>query len=234
LEVKARCVSEEHFPDLAPLKGTPAEVFRGNQFLLTWPERSFWLTVDLPEFNIAPEATLFGAAGKKHAIYPDFATFQDRMLERSADFLWPLKPMQERVGPLIAAGLAGEPMPEQPPWPDAHTLDVASDEVYIRTPEETLHHVKAVTISGRLFWERSDFLYCAMEKVPTGEMFASAMVATNPIPGRMWAIIVPTKGRTLDIRSVQLPREQINILKNLELTRPKQHSPAFSGWVKEV
>jgi hypothetical protein len=50
---------EEQFPDLAPMKGPPAEVFRGSQFHLTWLERSFYLHVDAPYFDIAGGAPLF-------------------------------------------------------------------------------------------------------------------------------------------------------------------------------
>lgn len=60
-------------------------------------------------------------------------------------------------------------------------------------------------------------LYLAMEKIPTGEMFASALVGVNPIPGRMVAIMIPTTGRNLGIRHVQLNRDQLNIIKQLEL-----------------
>lgn len=220
---------EEQFPDLAPMKGTPAEAFGGGQFLLTWAAPSFWLTVELPEFHIAPEAPLFDAAGKQHARFPDFATFSNDMLVRSADILWPMKPMQERIEPLVAAKLAREPLPEQPPWPYAHTMDMTNEDVHVLSPELSLHPILAVTVSGELRWEPSNFLYLAMEKVPTGEMFAGALVASSPVPGRMSAIIIPVEGRTLDIRQVRLTREQLNMLKQLELARPESNSGSLDS-----
>lgn len=56
-----------------------------------------------------------------------------------------------------------------------------------------------------------------MEKVPTGEMFATALVGVSPVPGRIIATVIPTQGRDLTLAKVALNRDQLNILKQLEL-----------------
>lgn len=212
---------EKQFPNLAPLKGPPAQVFRGSQFHLAWPERSIHLYVDAPYFDIASDAPLFDAEHNQHSLYPTFGAFSEAMLVVSTGILWPTKPMQDRL-PVKEALDRGEPItiPEDNHrWPFGHTFDVANAGVHVRTPDNALHHVTAVTIQGQLSWEYSPMLYLAMEKIPTGEMFASALVGVNPIPGRMAAIMIPTTGRNLTIRFVQLDRDQLNLIKQLELNQ---------------
>ncbi|OBB74292.1 restriction endonuclease [Mycobacterium sp. 852014-52144_SCH5372336] len=210
---------EEQFPNLAPMKGPPSKVFRGTQSYLTWPERNVYLHgIPGPYFEISWDTTLFDADGNKHAAYPDFSTFSDGMLLLSTDRLWHTKPMQDRLEPQLEAHERGEPLPEDDlRWPFGHTLDIESAKVYIRTADSELHHVTMVTIQGQLAWETSPWLYLAMEKVTTGEPFGSAMVAVSPVPGRMTAIMIPSEGRTLSIQQVVLNRDQLNILKQLQL-----------------
>jgi hypothetical protein len=217
---------EEQFPDLAPMKGPPSEVFRGNQFHLTWPERNVYLHVPGPYFEIAWDEQLFDSEGKKHAVYPDFAAFSDGMLIRSTDILCLTKPMLDRVNPEIEALTTGGSitMPE-PRWPFGHTFEVANADVYVRASDNELHRVDIVTIQGQLCWEYSPMLYLAVEKVPTGEKFASAMVGVSPIPGRMLAIMMPTSGRNLSIRNVVLNRDQLNAIRLMEISPPEDISP---------
>ena len=147
------------------------------------------------------------------------------MLVYSTDILCMTKPMLDRVQPEIEALTSGGSITKpEPRWPFGHTFEVAKAEVYVRTSDNELHRVDAVTLQGQLCWEYSPMLYLAMEKVPTGEMFATALVGVNPIPGRMEALMIPTKGRTLTGRRVQLNRDQLNILKQLELALPADTS----------
>jgi hypothetical protein len=208
---------EEQFPDLAPITGAPEEVFRGVQFLLTWQEPRIWVITAGPQINLEANTPLFDAQGNPHQLYSVFDSFARDMYVRSTDMLWPIPPISDRAAPLRRAHFSHEPLPEEPQWPYGHTLDVFRDEVYVRSADGGSHRFDQVTIEGDLRWKGSKYLYCAMEKVPTGEMFSGAMVATSPIPGRMWAIIVPTQGRTLEFRNVRLTREQLNMLRNLEI-----------------
>lgn len=127
------------------MKGPPAEVFRGSQFHLTWPEHSIHLHVDAPYFDIAWDAPLFNAEHKQHPVYPTFGAFSEAMLVASTDILWPTKPMQDRLGPVREALDRGEPIPmpqDDRRWPFGHTFDVASAEVYVRTSDNALHRGK--------------------------------------------------------------------------------------------
>jgi hypothetical protein len=216
---------EEQYPDLAPMKGAPREVFRGNQFHLCWPgPNHIFLHVDAPPFEISPDTTLFDSAGKKHPIFPDFAAFFQQVLVESSEILCKTEPMMDRVQPLIdELRSTGSPPVETPHWPFGHTLH-PRDEVYVRLSDNQFRHVDAVTLQGELSWEYSPMIYLAMEKVPTGEKFASAMVGVSPVPGRMSAIILPTAGRTLSIRDIILSRDQLNAIRQLEIAPAEGNS----------
>lgn len=151
------------------MKGPPAEVFRGSQFHLTWPEHRIHLHVDAPYFDIAWDAPLFNAEHKQHPVYPTFGAFSEAMLVASTDILWPTKSMQDRLGPVREALDRGEPIPipeDDPRWPFGHTFDVASAEVYVRMSDNALHRVNAVTIQGQLSWEYSPMLISRWKRYP--------------------------------------------------------------------
>ncbi|QQK50781.1 restriction endonuclease [Mycobacterium avium subsp. paratuberculosis] len=217
---------EEHFPDLAPMTGKPSEVIRAAQWLLTWKEWDIWLDVHAPDFNIAPEDPIFDERGRVHSAYPNFGAFGYEMLVRSTDILCLTKPLKDRVEPLDDAYRRGEPIPDEPPWSFGHTLGVMGDEAYIRLSDENLHQVRGVTIVGKLRWEFHPWLYCAMEKVPTGEMFSGAVVATSPIPGRMAAIVIPTQGREWDVRQVRLKPDHRNSIRDLRIPAAEDNPSA--------
>jgi hypothetical protein len=208
---------EEQFPDLAPMSGLAAEAIRTGNFNLVWPVQNYWLGVNAPPFHIPRDGTLFGANGKTHPRYKNFGAYAEAIVVRSTGILWSLKPILERVNPLVEAFRNRAPMPEEPQWPYAHTLDVASDEVYIRASDEKLHRVDTFTLYGELRWEQQPVLYCVMENVPTGEIFAGAVVAMSDAPGRMQAIVFPAEGRDLTISNVQLEEKHLNQIQELKI-----------------
>jgi len=104
----------------------------------------------------------------------------------------------------------------QPQWPYAHTLDVAADEVYVKV-DDVLHLLTTFTIHGELRWHLQPVLLAVMEKVPTGEAFAGAVIAISNVPGRMWALIFPAKGREVSSRWVQLERKHLNKIEKLAI-----------------
>ena len=216
---------EGKFPDLAPMAGDPARVFNTLIYNLVWPaaEQRYWLELsgNAPNFEIAREDALFGAGGGRHADYKSFGSYAEAIVVRSTGILWKLPHIRERVEPSIAAWSARTEMPENLPWPYAHTLDVARDEVYIRTSDGGLYRVENFTLSGQLKWERGPVFHRVMEKVPSGELFAGAIVSPSDVPGRMWAVIVPAVGRTLDIQQVQLETKHLNSIRELSLARPQ-------------
>ncbi|VBA60548.1 hypothetical protein LAUMK191_05576 [Mycobacterium attenuatum] len=208
---------EEQFPNLA-LAGVPGEVFRSWSAFLIWSNAQFWLGTDSPSFQIEPDTTLFDSDGNEHALYGDFKTLSRAMMERSTSRLYWQQPAQGLVGEMIEAWRSGVQYAE-PTWPYAHTLDVANEEVYVRT-DEKLHRVDDFTIYGQISWQRRPMYYCVMEKVPTGEPFAGALVAQSPIPGQMWAFILSTTDRTIQVTGVALAKKHLNSIRKLKLALP--------------
>lgn len=58
---------------------------------------------------------------------------------------------------------------------------------------------------------------CPHRCVPTGEIFAGAVVALSDVPGCMWAIVLPAEGRSLGITRVQLEPKHLNSIRELKL-----------------
>ncbi|SEA51374.1 Restriction endonuclease [Mycobacterium sp. 283mftsu] len=211
---------ELDFPDLAPMKGPPSEVFRASQHYLTWPQWHIHVHMcDAPEFLTIPWATpVLDAEAKPHPAYTDFREFAESMLVASTETLCLTKPMTDRL-PSGFPPSSDEPAPaENPTWSHGHTFDVHQIGAYLRGPEGALHRIEAVTLQGQMSWERTPMLYLAMEKVPTGEMFTSALIGLSPVPGRMHAILFPKEGRELTIKWVTLTRNQLNSIKQLQVT----------------
>lgn len=210
----------DQFPDLAPMSGPPDQHIGGGNYSLVWPVSDFWLGFNeqVPRFDIPSDGRLFDAKGRKHPVYSTFGEFSYVMVLRSTNILWPLEPILDRLEPLMAAHRSGvEPLPDEPQWPYAHTLDVTTDDVYIKDSDNNLRLVTTFTIHGELRWELQPILLCVMEKVPSGEAFAGALVAVSDVPGRMWALIFPAKGREVSSRWVQLERKHLNKIEKLSI-----------------
>jgi Restriction endonuclease len=128
---------EEQFPDLAPMKGPPSEVFRGSQFYLTWPEFHIQAHMEnAPPMDLIPwRTTLYDADGKQHPVYADFRSFTEAMLVVSTDILYPTQPMKDRIAPMWEALISkgAIPMPDNPRWPFGHTFGTEKAEAYLRT-----------------------------------------------------------------------------------------------------
>lgn len=209
---------EEQFPHLAPMKGPPEDTIRGVYGVLVWINEAIWLGTSAPKFEIPWAETIFDADGNEHALYADFRRLTDAMIVRSTRILWALEPNRVRVDPLLEAAQSDDPdvqIPE-PKWSYAHTLDVAGDEVYVKV-EGKLYRVDNCTIHGDLAWELRPLEYYVMEKVPSGEPFAGALIAQSGIPGDMEAVIFSGKDRSFQTRSVQLNEKQQNRIHKLKI-----------------
>jgi hypothetical protein len=217
----------EQFPDLAPMSGLPAEHIRTLALNLIWPweHQKYWLGVDSPPFEVAREAALLDANGEVHSVYPTFGTYAEAMVLRSTNILVGLDPIRELTAPLQAAHHARVPMPSEPQWPYAHTLDVARDEVFIRASDEKLYSVNTFTLYGVLKWEALQVVYTVLEKVPSGEAFAGAVVAPTDVPGDMWAIVFPAAGRELTTTRVRLEPRHLNSIRNLKIATGESPDP---------
>lgn len=218
----------DQFPDL-PMTGVPSEVFNTLNLLLVWPRehQHHHINVYGPPGEISGSSTLFDGNGNKHPLYGDLGTFIEAIVLRSTEILWRLKPIFERAQTYLEAFHAHvETMPDEPQWPHAHTLDTTSDEVYVRASDENYYKINNFTVDGQLKWERKQVLHVAMEKVPTGEVFAGAIVSLSDVPGRMWAIVLPAEGHTMTVNSVQLEQRHLNSIRELRLARPENDSPS--------
>jgi hypothetical protein len=214
---------DEQFPDLAPMSGLPEEVFRTFNFVLQWMSHNIWLTCPgAPDFTLQPDDMLFDSVGVRHELFAEFRSYSDAMLVRSTGILWGLEPLRSLVIPMVEAARAGQQVPE-PQWPYAHTLDVARDGVHLRIAD-TVYQIDTITVYGEVRWHRMPAQYYVMEKVPSGETFAGALIAQRGIPGQMTAIIVPAQGRDLLVQDVQLEQRHLNSIKELKLALPEDNS----------
>jgi hypothetical protein len=106
-----------------------------------------------------------------------------------------------------------------PAWPHTHTLDVSRDQVFLKL-DGNLHKIDAVTISGKLQWQRrkKDLEYYIMERVPDGEAFASAAIAEwGQNDGRMCAFTTDPNASVMGIHRFQLTEKQRNSIRNLKI-----------------
>jgi hypothetical protein len=203
------------------MKGPPTEHINTLALDLVWPtqHQRYWLgTAGSPPFDIPRDGALFAADGKKHSVYPTFDAFANAMVLRSTAVLLHLTPITDMATPVRDAFFAkATPMPDEPQWPYAHTLDVAADEVYICASDENFYRVDTFTLSGLLKWEQLPVTYSVLEKVPTGEAFAGAVVAPSYEEGRMWALVFPAAGREMSMRRVELEKRHVNSIRNLKI-----------------
>jgi len=213
---------QEQFPSLT-MQGTAQECFRGTQLLLCWVEPSCALVA--PEakgaFTVQAEDPLFDAAGKPHAKYTNFDQYQQKLLLRSTEILFPLEPAATilRTFPLPFSASRGV-LPSGPAWPHTHTLDVVSDVVYVQT-KGGLCRLSNVTINGHLQWQRgSDLLYYVMERVPDGGAFAGALICTEKRDGHMTALVFSPVTREIGVHFVRLAEKHKNAIRKLKLDFP--------------
>lgn len=210
----------DQFPDLAPMSGAPTDHIRTLALNLCWPIQSCWMGTDSPDFTIPPDGKLFDGDGNQHGEYRTFDDFREAMVLRSTGILIHAKPVLERADPLFQAHYSGQetaPLNE-PQWDFAHTLDTAADEVYIIAEDGNRYRVNNFTISGQLRWELQEVAYSVLEKVPSGEVFAGAIVASSDVPGQMSAIIFPAHGRNLSVVPYfRLEKRHLNNIRQLRI-----------------
>ena len=208
----------EQFPDLAPMSGLPAEHIRGIALNLCWPVADYWLGTHSPPFEIAADDKLFGPDGKVHSEYKRFSDFTEAMLFRSTEQLSRVKPVVARADELDNAHRDKLPLPDEPQWEYAHTLDTKDDEVYVKAGDENLYQIEHLTISGELRWEAQEVVHSVLERVPDGEVFAGALVAGSDAPGMMAAVIFPPKGRNVMVNPYfRLDKRHLNSIRNLKI-----------------
>jgi hypothetical protein len=208
----------EQFPDLAPMSGPPTEHIHTLALNLTWPVQNYWLGTNSPPFTIPADGRLFDSSGKQHSKCATFNDFTSAMVLRSTDILIHAKPVLDQANPLIEAHRDKTPLPEEPQWDFAHTLDTEKDEVYVVADDRNLYRVDDLTLIGQVRWEVQQTVYSVMEKVPTGEAFAGAVVSGSDVPGQMSALIFPAAGRDLTVVPYfRLEERHLKSIRNLRI-----------------
>lgn len=214
---------EEQFP-LLTMRGTADECFPMSQILLCWKDPRYALIARAAKgaFNVEPGDPLFDAVGNVHSKYATFGKYQYEVLLRSTEILFPIEPAFSvgRTFPVPFFAPVGE-IAAGPAWPHTHTLDVASDDVHVRTAHG-ICRLDVVTITGLLRWERSATRgqYYVMERVPGGDAFAAALIATELREGHMTCLVFSAKTREIGVHFVRLSEKHLNAIRRLKVDLP--------------
>lgn len=208
----------EQFPDLAPMSGPPTEHIRTLALNLVWPIQSYWLGTNSPPFTIQAEDKLFGSDGKEHPNYGTFGDFTAAMVLRSTAILIHVTPIVEKADPLSKAYFERSTLPAEPQWDYSHTLDTTKDDVHVAASDAKRYQVRDFTLSGQVRWEIQKVAYSVLEKIPTGEVFAGAIVAGSDVPGQMSALIIPAAGREMTVVPYfRLEARHLNSIRDLKI-----------------
>lgn len=207
------------FPDVGPPEGF---LRRFTSNLLVWVD---WrLLLHVPggprSFGYENSAPLFAADGSVHNKFATLTAFSEDLLLRSTEKLFELEPAETIARTFAEAPLAdNEDFVAGPAWPHTHTLEVGEDQVHLKF-DTNLALLNAVTISGRLQWQRRKRVpeFYVLERVPTGEVFAGAAMADWGSPdGKMFAMIVSPTSRTVGIHTIRLEEKHKNAIRQLKI-----------------
>lgn len=211
---------KEQFPQFE-MDGTPEECFPSRKVLLCWQQVQLALVAREAKgpFQVQPEDMLFTAKGRPHSRYKTFEGYKNEVLLRSTEILFTLEPALTlaRTFPVPFTAPEGE-VPCGPAWPHTHTLDVASDVVYVETGKGKCR-LDLVTVSGLLQWQgrKEGFHYYVIERVPSGEPFAGTMVSTEHREGHMTCLVFSPKTREIGIEFVRLAERHHHAIRRLKL-----------------
>jgi hypothetical protein len=211
---------EEQFPALT-MKGTADECFPMEKILLAWSSYNLSLIAReaTSSFHVQPDDPVFDSKGKLHKRFETFDAYSHDLLLRSTEILFPIDPAAT-VRSLFPVPFSAPPgqIPVGPAWPHTHTLDVASDEIYVKTPSgNTLLHM--VTINGHLQWQRAvdKPMYYIVEHVFDGSAFAGALISKDLREGQMTGLIFSPKNRDIAVHFIRLAEKHHNAIRRLKL-----------------
>ena len=219
---------KDQFPELG-LERVPQECMRFQKNLLYWPRASLHLVVPTAKmpFSVGENDALYGKSGKPHNKYKSFAEFRHEILFRSTEFLCNQEPAISvaRIFPQLTTE------PERgiyfgPDWPHTHTLDVGSDEVYLKVGD-VIEKLAGVTVNGSLQWqltvEQPD--YYVIERVPDGKTLSGAVVSMGVREGTMFSLTFSPESRTVGIEFVRLAEKHWNAIRNLKIRESSSAGP---------
>lgn len=214
---------QEQFPSLT-MQGTAEECFPTTKLLLCWLEAQYALVARDAKggFTVQPGDRLLDSRGKLHARYSTFVEYQQELLLRSTEILFPLEPASTvfRTFPVPFSAREGI-TPAGPAWPHTHTLDVSCDDVHVTTVNG-ICRLDFVTITGHLQWQRSGDKahYYVVERVPDGEAFAGALISMEARESHMTCLVFSPKTREVGVQFVRLAEKHRNAIRKLKLDIP--------------
>ncbi len=214
---------QEQFPAFT-MQGTAEDCFPMSQLLLCWINQRFAIVAREAKasFSVQPNDKLYDASGNQYPKYKAFADYQDELMLRSTEILFPLEPAVtiSRTFPVPHSAPDGA-IPAGPAWPHTHTLDVVNDDVWVDTGRGVCR-IDLITINGHLQWQRfrDKSLYYVIDRVPGGEAFAGALISMGQREGHMTALVFSPKTRDIGIHFVRLAEKHLNCIRRLKLERP--------------
>ena len=211
---------QEQFPNLA-MEGLPGAVFKSTQMLLIWS--SWHLHIVAPEakgsFTWRAHDRVFDENAKTHSRFATIGDYERELLLRSTEILVPLEPASKILNDNSSIEESGRNV--GPSWTHTHTLEVTNDGAYIEVLGK-LVRINQVTINGHLQWRKGDDpKYYVIERVPSGDAFAGAIVAMEPREGRMKGLVFSPRTRSIGVHFVQLAEKHYNMIRRLRLESPK-------------
>jgi hypothetical protein len=200
---------------------SPQLAMQATQWLLYWVG-SAKLDLVVPDassgFSVPLDTLMCNVAGAPHLSFSTFGAYRDELLRRSTGILCGLEPAATLLRlPPVEVDRAARACRSML-WAHTHTLDVASDGVFLAL-EGGSRHLTQVTISGHLYWECQfqEPEYKVLRRVGDAAVFASAMIALGRVPGELFCFVFDPTSLVSGVHFVHLTKEQQHILNRLSL-----------------
>ena len=195
-----------------------------SQVLLCWKEPRYALIARDRQGSVQRRTGRSIVRSRRQCSFEvcDVREVQNELLLRSTEILFRFEPASSvrRTFPVPFFAPEGE-IAAGPAWPHTHTLDVAGDDVLVRTAHG-ICRLDVVTITGFLRWERSATRgqYYVMERVPGGDAFAAALIATELREGHMTCLVFSAKTRRDWYSLCPLSEKHLNAIRRLKVDIP--------------
>ena len=204
--------------------GVPNSFLDLNTLLLHWDDYSlYYRAVTGPRsFVVSDHDFLFDKNGGVRKDFRDMKQFKMDMLMCSTEILAMMEPEASRykelaeIAPRLDVGIKTD---VAQPRSHSHTMDLHSDEAYLKINGE-LCRLNTITITGLLQWKtrKLDAKYYIFENAFDQTIYSSSAIADyEEDDGRMFAMILPEKGRELSFHTVAIPEKQRFMLRNLRI-----------------
>lgn len=211
------------FPALKDLGSPQQEFSRSHSILLHWKDWTlgFHGLGTSQSLQLAGSSPVFSADGRLHEQYANLDQFAHSLLQRSTDILATAEPAKTLAIPFRAQVAAeNQDVSESPSSPHTHEMQVVADQVFVNH-NNALILTDSVTISGHLYWRAHMRVpeHFVLERVPTGEAFAGAVVIDWGSPGGgMSALIFSPDSRDIKVhRQIRLLDKHRHALRQMKI-----------------